>query len=221
MEILCLLLCGLVGYLLGAIPFALVISKIFFKIDVRDYGSHNAGGTNAGRVMGKKIGLLVIILDALKIPLVFGLNILIIKLGFGHDFSEMFYTYCQLFSAFTTVLGHSYPIYFHFKGGKAVSCTAGTIVFTNFLIAPIGLLFFFIVLKKWKMVSLGSILGSFLCVILSFIPPVAKIGMWFFIQYDIVYPLTVLMIFLVLLVRHSENIKRIKRKEESKITWLK
>ena len=221
MDILCFCICAVLGYLIGAIPFALVISKIFFKIDVRDYGSHNAGGTNAGRVMGKKIGLLVILLDGCKIPLVFLINVLIMKYGFGIEYSDMFYTYCQLFSAFTTVLGHSYPIYFNFRGGKAVSCTAGTVIFTNWLLAPIGLALFFLILKKWKMVSLGSICGSFICVVLAFIPPVAKLGLWFHLQYDIVYPLTLLMIFLVLLIRHRENIIRIKNHNDflSSILW--
>lgn len=221
MEIVCLLICGLLGYLIGAIPFALVISKIFFKIDIRDYGSHNAGGTNAGRVMGKGIGLLVILLDGCKVPMIFLINMLIIKHGFGHEYSEMFYTYCQLFSAFATVLGHSYPIYFNFHGGKAVSCTAGTVTFSNFIIAPIGLAVFFISLKKTKIVSISSILGSFACVILSYIPPLAKLGMWFYLQYDVVYPLTITLIFLILFIRHKENIWRLRNHTETHIRWLK
>lgn len=220
MKILCLLICGLIGYLIGAIPFALVISKLFFHIDVRDYGSHNAGGTNAGRVMGLKVGFIVIVLDACKIALIFLINLLIITKIFGFDKADIIYTYIQEFSAFCAVIGHSYPIYFNFKGGKAVSCTTGTIFFTNFICFPIGVIVFFITLFKTKYVSLSSILGSFVATAVSFFH-FSQYGMWFGMQYDIVYPLTLTMIFLVLLVRHKENIVRLKNKCERKIKWLK
>ncbi|MGI6377744.1 MAG: glycerol-3-phosphate 1-O-acyltransferase PlsY [Bacilli bacterium] len=221
MEILCLLICAVLAYLIGAIPWAIIISRLFFHIDVRDYGSRNAGGTNAGRVMGKRIGLLVIVLDTCKILIIFLLNRLIIFNFFGFTSADMIYTYCQLLSTVCATLGHCYPIYCSFKGGKAVSCSTGFVAFTNWIIFPICFLTFIGILKKTKYVSLSSMTSSFISVILAFIAPLAKLGLWFDIQYDIVYPLTATMLFIILFFRHSENIKRLKNGVENKITWLK
>ncbi len=221
MEILCLIICAIVGYLIGSIPFAIVIGKLFFNIDIREYGSKNAGGTNAGRVLGKRVGVIVIVLDALKIVIVMAINILIIKVFFNIGFDNMTYTYCQEVAVFMAVLGHCYPIYCNFRGGKAVSSTAGVIVATNYICFPFGVVTFFATLFSTKIVSLSSILSGFVCVIVAFIEPLAKHGMWFYLQYDIVYPLTILAIFALLLFRHRENIIRLKNHDERKIAWLK
>lgn len=220
MKLLCLFICVILAYLIGSISFALIIGKVFYKVDVRLYGSKNAGGTNAGRVLGKKAGVIVILLDALKVVTVLAINFLIITKLFKIPVTDMNYTYFQELSLFTSVLGHCFPLYSKFQGGKAVASTAGAIVGTNYIITPIATIVFFMTLLISKMVSLSSLLAGLSIVCLSFIEPLVKNFMLFNLQYDIVFPLTMLMIYILLIYRHKENIIRIKNKEERKITWL-
>lgn len=220
MELLCLLVCMLIAYLIGSISFALIIGKVFYKVDVRLYGSKNAGGSNAGRVLGKKACVIIILLDALKVVGVLALNALIITKLFNIQIDDMTYTYCQELALFTSVLGHCFPVYSKFSGGKAVASTAGAIAGSNYVITPISAVIFFATLFISKMVSLSSLIGGFSIVVLSFIKPLVENFMLFNLQYDIVFPLTMLMIYILLLYRHKENIIRIKNKEERKITWL-
>ena len=124
MNILIYLLLILMGYLYGSIPFALVIGKLFYHTDVRNSGSGNLGGTNAGRVLGKKAGLSVIILDASKCCI----SILIAGTVAKYMKFDMNIIYpCAL----ACVIGHCYPIFAGFRGGKAVSVAIGYALMTN------------------------------------------------------------------------------------------
>ena len=97
------------GYVLGSIPFALVIGKLFYHTDVRNYGSGNLGGTNAGRVLGKKAGISVIVCDILKVVVAVGIV-------------SLYDQEAKVFGAgFAACLGHCYPLFAHFHGGKAVA----------------------------------------------------------------------------------------------------
>lgn len=143
----------ILAYLYGSIPFALVIGRLFYKTDVRNYGSGNLGGTNTGRVLGKKAGVLVIILDASKALLVMFLTRYFCSLlSLNEDTPYI----CALFC----VIGHCYPIFANFKGGKAVSTAIGYFIAVNPLGAILALVVFFIVLKISKYVSLSSVLAS-------------------------------------------------------------
>lgn len=164
-NILTLLAAMAVGYLLGSIPNGVIIGKLFFNKDPREYYSKNSGGTNSGRVLGKKIGLLVTILDMLKaIVAVFSLWAFLQFSGLFeryylwgnyYDARPLIYYLAGLFA----IIGHCYPIYIHFKGGKAVASTFGI----NGSISPVLFvldLTFFLILKKKKMVSLSSMCTS-------------------------------------------------------------
>ncbi len=143
----------ILAYLYGSIPFALVIGRLFYKTDVRNYGSGNLGGTNTGRVLGKKAGVLVIILDASKALLVMFLTRYFCSLlSLNEDTPYI----CALFC----VIGHCYPVFANFKGGKAVSTAIGYFIAVNPLGAILALVVFFIVLKISKYVSLSSVLAS-------------------------------------------------------------
>ena len=107
-------LIAVMGYLLGSIPFALVIGKVFYQTDIRNYGSKNLGGGNAGRVLGKKAGLAVMTLDILKVTL------------------AVFIAYClqggeaaMVLAGLAAATGHCFPLFAHFKGGKAVATMYG------------------------------------------------------------------------------------------------
>ena len=120
----------LLGYLYGSIPFALVIGKVFYNTDVRESGSGNLGGTNAGRVLGKKAG----------ISLIFNLN---------PDIKYL--------AGLACIFGHCYPIFAEFRGGKAVSTSLGYFLCIEPLYAVVAIVVFLLVLKISKYVSLSSI----------------------------------------------------------------
>lgn len=196
------ILCILLGYLYGSIPFALVIGKVFYNTDIRNSGSGNLGGTNAGRVLGKKAGITVIILDAFKA--------LFILLMTGYLSSILhFNSDVKYIAGFACIIGHCYPIFAQFKGGKAVSTCIGYFLGIAPLWALLSLVVFFIVLKISKYVSLSSIIASLSVVcILPFlsIPFTGKI--------------CIVLAVSLLVYRHFPNIQRIKNGTESKITWM-
>ena len=186
----------ILAYLYGSIPFALVIGKLFYKTDVRNFGSGNLGGTNTGRVLGKKAGVAVIILDASK-----ALIIMIL--------TKYLCSILSLHADLPYIIGHCYPIFANFKGGKAVSTAIGYFLAVNPIGAILALVVFFIVLKISKYVSLSSVLAS-LSVLVS-IP---------FLDMSLIGKLTTAIIILLLVYRHRENLKRVKNKTESKISWM-
>lgn len=189
-----------VGYFLGSIPFALVIGKIFYKTDIRQFGSGNLGGTNTGRVLGKKAGISVMILDVLKVVLA----ALIVSF-----INKEYYLYAALGAA----IGHCYPIFAQFKGGKAVATMFGyllsmSIFNANALDILLPLLFFVVVLYLSKMVSFSSILVSiFTSIYVYFTKPQ-------------IHFIATIIFSILIIYRHRENIKRILNKEEKKITWM-
>lgn len=202
MKILIFFLLIVMSYLYGSIPFALVIGKLFYNTDVRENGSGNLGGTNAGRVLGKKAGISVILLDASKCCIsVLISQFIATKLNYSTDI--------RYFCALACVIGHCYPIFAGFRGGKAVSVAIGYALATNIYAAIIGLIIFFITLKISKYVSLSSILASITIAIIS---P--------FVGYPPIGVITNICIVGLLVYKHKANIVRIKNGTESKITWM-
>lgn len=202
MNILITIVCFLLSYLYGSVPFALVIGKLFYHTDVREKGSGNLGGTNAGRVLGKKAGFSVILLDASKCIVA----IAIVQMIASHFNINPDIIYpC----AFICILGHCYPIFAGFKGGKGVSSAIAYALYTNWIGFIIGVCVFTITLKISKYVSLSSILGSIAILIAS---P--------FIGYSLSGIFTNLCIVLLIVYKHRSNIERIKNKTENKVSWL-
>lgn len=231
----------LIGYFFGAIPFGIIIGKVFFHRDPRNEGSGNSGGTNVGRVFGKKVGFICIILDMVKciIPMIAIWAILkfspVKELFFNHLGKEMFddgVLYIYL-SALGALIGHCYPVYVGFRGGKAVSTYAGFGIATSWGIVVLGIITFFTTLKKTKYVSLSSIMLAIFSTIfswllfgLNFIIPEAyrNIVMWGNGNYMIFgweYAVVVTVGAILLIVRHTPNIKRLLKGTESKIKWMK
>jgi acyl phosphate:glycerol-3-phosphate acyltransferase len=191
------------AYLFGSIPFALVIGKVFYKTDIRTAGSGNLGGTNAGRVLGRKAGFFVSLLDLLKAFFV----ILVVN-----SFAPEVAAYAGVIAA----LGHSYPIFAQFKGGKAVSTAAGyllgvstLIVFKPFELFILPAIVFFSTLKLTKYVSLSSMLGSSISTVIAF-----------FVTDNTSVVLSLALITVLVIYRHKDNIKRLINKTENKVTWI-
>lgn len=192
----------LLGYLYGSIPFALVIGKVFYNTDVRESGSGNLGGTNAGRVLGKKAGISVIVLDALKAVIIFYLSsYLSLKFNLNPDIKYI--------AGLACIFGHCYPIFAEFRGGKAVSTSLGYFLCIEPLYAVVAIVVFLLVLKISKYVSLSSI--STTLIVLCITP---------FLAVSITAKLCMLVAVILLVYRHKDNIKRIKNHTESKIQWM-
>ncbi|WP_414051377.1 glycerol-3-phosphate 1-O-acyltransferase PlsY [Macrococcus animalis] len=185
------------AYLIGSIPTGLIIGKLFYNIDIRQHGSGNLGATNTFRILGKNAGIFVTIFDVLKgtIPALF-------PMLFHQDIHP-------IIIGIAAVIGHVYPIYLKFKGGKAVATSAGVILGTNPLLFLIIAVIFFTLLFVTKIVSLTSILTS----IANFI------GSLFF-EDKILMGISFL-IMIVIIVRHKSNIERILNGTESKINFNK
>lgn len=213
------------GYIIGSIPTAVIISKTFKHYDIRDYGSHNAGGTNVGRVMGKKYGVLVIVLDMLKIALaIWSTYFLVTATNLYHYCLNEQPAYYYYSVALTTSIGHCFPIFASFKGGKAVATFYGALLSLTPVIALISALAFFLILKLKKYVSLASILSSVLaafCSLLIFISPINEILLYPCLAAHFIFVIIITLLSLFLVMRHHENIKRIKKGTESKIKWMK
>ena len=207
--------CLLLSYLMGSIPFSLIIGKLFFKKDVREYGSKNLGGTNTGRVLGKPAGLAVMVLDQVKAALA----ILFVTIYMKHFDSSLVNLTIYLSAAFV-VIGHCYPIFARFKGGKAVACTFGILFVTNIYIYLLTLLAYVIILKSSKYVSLSSIVVFFISGILAFIP-FFRNSPFLNLEFDIFYPIVILLLATFVVVKHRANIKRLHAGNESKIKWMK
>lgn len=211
------------AYLIGSINNSMVIGTLFYRKDVREYGSKNAGGTNAGRVLGKKAGIIVILLDILKTLFVYwGITLLFIytKLNTYINFDLTVHIAMVL-----VAVGHCFPIYYKFKGGKAVSVCAGFILASNWLLLII-LIFIFVSVLLWKkMVSLASVTTAVAIVLFSFllfIPAVRTIGFYPLASQNHFYYIGASIIMASLLIyMHRDNIKRIMAGNERTISFKK
>ena len=135
----------LAAYLIGSVPTALVVGKLAFNIDIRDHGSHNPGATNTLRVLGKKAAIVVLIVDVGKGILASSLPIIT-----GYDIEP-------LYLGLVAIVGHCFPIFADFRGGKAIATTAGVLIFVNFWMSLFVFTSFFLVIFLTKYVFLGSI----------------------------------------------------------------
>ena len=193
----------ILAYLLGALPFSILAGKLLKGIDIREHGSGNAGATNTFRVLGKKAGIPVLFLDVLK-------GFLAVSLAhyseFGSD-TEMFINISLAYGV-AAVLGHVFPVYVGFRGGKGVATLLGLMIgaFPQAALLSIGV--FILILFLSKYVSLSSILAGF----------VFPIGVYFFSEI-LISTMVIFSLFvpILLLATHQRNIERIFRGEESKV----
>lgn len=193
------------AYLLGSIPSGIWIGKIFFKKDIRNFGSGNSGTTNTFRVLGKTAGLIVFAMDLLKgtlatcLPIIFHLDVN--PLWFG----------------LIAVIGHTLPIFAGFKGGKAVATSAGMLLGYSPLFFFYSLVFFLIVLYLSSMVSVASIFSAIFVTLSSIVLPY----LWPTILPTHNWLLTLICFLLTcyIIYRHKENIQRIKAGTENRVSF--
>lgn len=193
----------LLAYLLGSIPSGLWIGKWFYKTDIRQHGSGNLGGTNTFRVLGKTAGLIVSIVDILKGTAATLLPLIPI-------FADT--SVHPLILGSLAVIGHMYPIFAGFRGGKAVATSGGVVLGYHWPLFLILIISFFIFLKITKMVSLSSMIMTVIATVYTIIYTV-RTG-----DYSLL--LLILIVSIFIFYRHRENIKRIKAGTEPKVKWI-
>ncbi|MGM0471172.1 MAG: glycerol-3-phosphate 1-O-acyltransferase PlsY [Bacillota bacterium] len=187
-----------VGYLLGSIPFGLLLTRLVKGVDIREYGSGNIGATNAYRVMGFGMGIIVALFDISKgyisvvlAQYIVGTNPLVIILA-----------------GLAAIVGHNWSLFLNFNGGRGVATSVGVLI--NLLPQTVLVAFFvwLVVVLTMRYVSLGSIVGALLIPMLAFLldRPLPYVGLGLAIAVFVIY-------------RHRPNIKRLLRGEEKKIGW--
>lgn len=196
---------AIVAYALGSINFAVILSRKFAGFDVREKGSKNAGTTNVLRTVGKKAALFTLVLDILKGVVAVLVAILAQVMWTGFDLTTLKYI-----AGFMAILGHTFPVFFEFRGGKGVATAIGVLLMLNWKIGLICLIFGLVVIAISKMVSLGSISAAILFPILTIFmqESVNLIGI------IISFAIAGLVVF-----NHRSNIKRIKQGKENKLAF--
>ncbi len=186
----------LLSYLLGCFSSAYVLGKLTKNIDIREYGSGNAGATNALRVLGKKLGALTFLLDILKGILAVVIGKYLLGLDGG------------LLASIFVVLGHNFPVFLNFKGGKGVATSLGVLMILNWKIGLVCLIVGVTVIILTRYVSLGSILASIT-------GPIATIILLDNVDKNFYY--TIWFLGLLSIIRHKSNIQRLLRGEENRL----
>lgn len=228
------LVVALLSYLFGAIPTGVIIGKVFFHKDIRKYGSGNTGGTNAGRILGKKVGIIVIILDMLKtvVPMYVVWAVLTYSYGLhadliwnnGYDPIPLYYWSTIFFAT----IGHCWSVFLGFKGGKAVSCFMGAMVLVSWVdFVALGFLYMFIAIKG-KYISLASIISAIAGALIGWIIAIVAVAVpwnphaltWLITINEaplmaIEYAIVNTIVAGILIFRHRSNIKRLKEGTES------
>lgn len=207
------IICVLIGYVFGLFQTAFFIGKLH-GIDIREHGSGNSGTTNALRVLGTKVGLLVFAGDALKCIAA----VWLVRLLFGQSHQEILPLLC-IYTGAGAILGHNYPFYMNFKGGKGIAATAGLVIAFDPWFTLVGVVAFFSTFFITHFVSLGSLLVySILMIMLvvfgqmGYFDQMTQAGL---IEMYVVFALLTVLAFW----KHRENIKRLLHGQERK-TYL-
>lgn len=196
--------------MIGSIPTALLISRKFFGIDIREYGSGNMGATNTFRVLGSRYGTIVMICDILKGMAAVALYNFIPY--YLHQGSGLERTNFMIGLGLSAVLGHVFPLWAEFKGGKGVATLFGMILAIQPVIAGSCVAVFLIVLYLTRFVSLSSILAGLML-------PVSVLWIWN--EHEILYRVFALFVAILIIITHQKNIGKLLRGVESRIPILK
>lgn len=200
---------SIIAYLLGSISFSVIFSKKLAGFDVREKGSGNAGTTNMLRTVGKKAAIITLVCDILK-----GVVSILISILIGNIAKDVDKAILVQIAGFCAVLGHTFPIFFEFRGGKGVATCLGILLLTNWQIGLICLTFGVLLIAITRMVSLGSIMAAILYPILTI-----------FIHENYIvdgnYVIFGILLGLFVVFNHRKNLQRIIRGTENKISFKK
>lgn len=195
----------IIAYLLGSIQTGLWIGKAFYHINLREHGSGNTGTTNTFRVLGVKAGLVVLVVDILKGTIA---TILPVWLGVT--------AVSPLLIGLFAILGHTFPIFAGFKGGKAVATSAGVLLgFAPLFLLYLGIIFT-ISLYLFSMISLSSVISAAMAVLSALIFPAFG---FLLPNYDWLFTVLIIIMASIIIIRHRDNMKRIKAHQENLVPW--
>ncbi len=211
-------LTALVAYLIGSISGAIIISKKVSGSDIRESGSKNAGTTNMLRVHGKKMALLTLLVDVLK-------GVIAVLIGFLIDSvverqygmmsfvspAQWLVGSMKYIAAIFAILGHDFPVYFGFKGGKGVATSIGVALILDWKVGLVVMIASLIIMATTRYVSLGSVIGAVIypCIVAAFMLGMNK--------FNVVYLICAIIIGLLIIVKHKSNIERLKNGTENKL----
>lgn len=189
------LLTGVIAYLVGSIPSGLILGKLFWHTDLRKYGSHNIGATNAWRTLGKVPGIIVFLADSLKgqAGVLLGLSLVGTPLA-------------AVIGGLLAIIGHSFSLFLRFRGGKGVATSLGVLTMLMGNVTLIVFVLWFTIVYMTRYVSLGSVVAGVLTPILAAL-----------FAYPMEYIVFTVIAALLVIVRHRENIKRLMNGMENKI----
>ena len=198
---------AIIAYLIGSINFSVILSKKMAGFDVREKGSGNAGTTNMLRSVGKKAAAITLVCDVLK-----GVVAILIAIFIGKTVQGSNGALLVQVAGIAVILGHTFPVFFKFKGGKGVATSLGVLIMSNWQIGLICLVFALILIALTQMVSVGSIAAAILYPVLTLFIPQNYIVPGNYLIYSII--LAVLIVF-----NHRENVKRLLNGTENKISF--
>ncbi|MBN0919644.1 glycerol-3-phosphate 1-O-acyltransferase PlsY [[Mycoplasma] gypis] len=206
----------LAGYIIGSVSGSLILAKITGKEDIRNKGSKNAGSTNALRVYGKKFGMLTFAFDVLK-------SLVPVYIAFGFKYlGGVAESIIPLLAGLGALIGHIFPIFFKFKGGKGAACFLGMVISLNVILLLVGIIIFVSIVWYTKYVSLGSLIAPFILACLSFIywiaaGPLGFIGWGLNDYWWLANGVIMLIGDLFVIVMHRSNIHRLIEHKENKL----
>ena len=202
---------AIIAYLIGSVNFSVILSKKMAGFDVREKGSGNAGTTNMLRSVGKKAAAITLLCDVLK-----GIVAIIIAIIIGKILKDTDKALLVQLAALGVVIGHTFPIFFGFKGGKGVATSLGVLLMVNWQIGLICLVFAIILMALTQMVSLGSVAAAILYPVL-----VMFIHTNYTISEGSSYFVFSIILAVIVVFNHRENIKRLLEGKENKISFKK
>lgn len=202
---------AIIAYLIGSVNFSVIFSKKFAGFDVREKGSGNAGTTNMLRSVGKGPAALTLLCDILK-----GVVSILLAIAAGSIFKNTDQALLVQIAAIAVVIGHTFPIFFKFKGGKGVATSLGVLLMTNWQIGLICLVFGLLLIILTRMVSLGSCAAAVLYPVLTLF-----INQHYIVTGNSSYFIYSIILAVIVLFNHRENIKRIMKGTENRISFSK
>lgn len=204
MTITVTLIFAVLSYLIGSVNFSIILSRIMSGKDIRESGSGNAGATNMLRTYGKKMGVITLLLDILK-------GVLVVLLASFAVKKLSAAGYIPYIAGVCVVLGHNFPLYFGFKGGKGVATSLGVVLVLDPIVGLIVMVAAVLIIAVTRYVSLGSVVGGALFIIAEAVKMIAA-G-----EFDIIVMVCCVILGGLLIVRHHANIKRLLSGTENKL----
>lgn len=217
---------AVISYLIGSVNFSIILSKVISGKDIRESGSGNAGATNMLRTYGKKMGVVTLLLDVLKGIIsvliaiyirekIYNGDILYEARAVYHVYFENFLASLPYIAGVCVILGHNFPLYFGFKGGKGVATSLGVVLMLDWKVGLIVAVCAIAIMAITRYVSLGSILGGAMFIVIEIVKAIGTKN------YSIVELVCVIIIGGLLIARHHANIKRLINGTENKLSFGK